>query len=298
MIGGSGGLKVPGAAEANEIRADSNMVSGGYFEALDVRLLSGRFFSNEESFKDDTAGGGVVILNETLAKRLFGSINVAGRQVEMTYPEGRMRTVVGVVSDLRTRSLDKPIGPTVYEPFGQTFMSGWGTMHVRARTNVAEVLPQVREAVRATEPGMPLYDVETLRDSLNRHLAEARLVTQVTTGFAIVAILLAAIGLYGVMARSVAERQREFGIRTALGAAPAGVAGLVMREALVLTLAGALAGLATASWLARFAESRLFGISAFDPMAIGATVLCVAGAGVMASVWPALRAARAGIRLS
>jgi predicted permease len=295
MIGGGGGLKVPGAPEAGEIRADGNMVSAGYFEALGVRFLAGRSFSDAESFRDDKDGGGVVILNETLAKRLFGSISAVGRQVEMTYPEGRKRTVVGVVSDLRTRSLDKPVGPTVYEPFGQSFMSGWATMHLRVRTTVADVLPQVREAVRAVDPGMPLYDVETLRDSLNRHLAEARLVTHVVTGFALVAMLLAAIGLYGVVSRSVAERQREFGIRAALGAAPAGVARLVLREALVLTLAGAAAGLAGAVWLGRFAESRLFGVTASDPLSLAATVACVVSAGLLAALWPALRASRASL---
>jgi ABC-type lipoprotein release transport system permease subunit len=271
------------------------MVSAGYFEALGVRFLAGRSFSDAESFRDDKDGGGVVILNETLAKRLFGSISAVGRQVEMAYPEGRKRTVVGVVSDLRTRSLDKPVGPTVYEPFGQSFMSGWATMHLRVRTTVADVLPQVREAVRAVDPGMPLYDVETLRDSLNRHLAEARLVTHVVTGFALVAMLLAAIGLYGVVSRSVAERQREFGIRAALGAAPAGVARLVLREALVLTLAGAAAGLAGAVWLGRFAESRLFGVTASDPLSLAATVACVVAAGFLAALWPALRASRASL---
>ncbi len=291
-IGGGASLRAEGQLKEDNISADSNMVSAGFFAALGVRILDGREFADAESFRSEEPGAGVLIVNESLARQLFGTVNAAGRRVTMEYPEGRVRTIVGVVADLRTRNLDEPVSPTAYEPFGQTFLSGWGTMHVRLTGSIESSMPAIRAAVAEVDPGLPIYDVETLRQALDRHLAESRLVTIVTAAFAIVATALSMIGLYGVLALGVTERQREFSIRAALGAAPTGVARLVMREALSLTLAGTAAGLLAFVWLSRYAESRLFGVTALDPVALFTTLGCVVLAGVFVSLPPALRAAR------
>jgi putative ABC transport system permease protein len=289
-IGGGTGLRPEGAPQSREVTPDFNAVSPGFFQALGIRLIAGRDFRASETYHADEHGGGVVIVNASLASALFGTTDVVGRRVTMSYPAGRIREIVGVVADTRTRRVTAPPMPIEYEPFGESFLSGWGTVHVRLAAPPAEVVPRVRQVVSALDPQLPVYDVETLDEAVTRYLGEDRTLTRVTMTMAVLATLLSAFGLYGVLGRGVAERRREFGIRAALGARPAAVVGLIMREAVVVAGVGAVAGLCGTYWLAGVIRSRLFGVTAFDPASLGLALGLVAVVTLAASLAPARRA--------
>jgi ABC-type antimicrobial peptide transport system permease subunit len=149
--------------------------------------------------------------------------------------------------------------------------------------------------MRQIDPQLPVYDVERISDALNRELAEQRLLSRTIAAFAIIAALLSALGLYGVLSRGVSERRREFGIRAALGAAPLSVAALITREALVLSGAGSVLGAGVAIWLARFLESRLFGVRTFDPVSLSIAVAVALTMALFAAAAPARRAAAVNV---
>jgi predicted permease len=302
LIGSGGtGIRAYGQGEDKQVSADMNAVSSGFFSSLGAHLLDGRDFTDEESPPSNQEGSGVMIVNATLARALFGTTDVAGRRVVIGYPSQPVRTIVGVVADIRTRSFGAPVDPVAYEPFGESFRISWGTVHVRlagppspsaSASQAPVVVQRVREVVNRLAPGLPIYGVELLSESLDRYLAEDRLVTKCTVLFAGLATLLAAIGLYGLVARGVAERRHEFGVRAALGARPSSIARLVAREALRVSLAGGAAGLVAAMWLSRFITSRLYSVKPADPVSIGVTFAIVAGATLVATLGPASRAAK------
>ena len=292
-IGGGINLAPAGQPDAKPVSGDVNMVSAGFLEALGVRFVAGRDFTDAESFRSGETGGGIVILNDTMARALFGSTDATGRQVEASFPETRTLTVVGVIADIRTRDVSyAAVRPTAYEPYGQSFLSGWGTFHVRMAAPAPVVIGRVREAMRAVDPQLPIYDVERLADRVDHYLAEPRLLTRTVAGFALLSALVAALGLYGVLARGVAERRREFSIRAALGARPLSVARLVTREAVLLSTAGAVVGVIAAAWLSKAIEARLFGVKPFDLVSFASAVALVLTIAVLSSAAPARRAAQ------
>jgi predicted permease len=310
---GSGGtaIRAYGQGEDKQISADMNAVSSGFFSSLGAHLLNGRDFTDAESPPSNQEGSGVMIVNATLARALFGTTDVAGRRVVIGYPSQPVRTIVGVVADIRTRSFGDPVGPVAYEPFGESFRISWGTVHVRippspaasagyARTaslagQAPVVVQHMREIVNRLAPGLPIYGVELVSESLDRYLAEDRLVTKCTVLFAGLATLIAAIGLYGLVARGVAERRHEFGVRAALGARPSSIARLVAGEAFRVSLAGGVAGIAAAMWLSRFIASRLYSVKAEDPVSIAVAFAIVAGVTLVSTLGPARRAAKIGV---
>ena len=295
-IGGGISLSPAGQPGAKPIDADENMITSGFLPALGVRFVAGRDFTDVESFRSDKDGGGVVIVNETLARALFGSVDAVGRQVEASFPETRNLTIVGVIADIRTREVSyAPVRPTAYEPYAQSFLSGWGTFHVRLAAPAPVVAARVREAMHAVDAQLPIYDIERLSDRVDHFLSEPRLLTNTVAGFALLAAVVAALGLYGVLARGVTERRREFSIRAALGARPLAVARLVTREAVLLAMGGVAVGLLAAGWLSKAIEARLFGVKPFDPVSFAAATALVIAIAVVSSMAPARRAARVDI---
>ena len=297
LIGmGDLGLTPVGRPDAAETMGDANMVSEGFFPTLGVRFVNGRDFRPEEVFHSDASGNGVLIVNETMARKLFGTSDASGRQATATFPDTRVLTIVGVVSDLQTRDAGgAPIKATAYEPFGQSFLSGWGALHLRVTEPAAAVAPRVREVMRRLDGQLPIYDVELVSESLDRFLAEPLLLARTVETFAVLATLIAALGLYGVLSRGVEERRKEFGIRVALGARPLSVAGSITREAIAMSLAGGIAGAGGAVWLAHVIEARLFGVRAADPLSLGAAMALAVVVGLAASVAPAIRASRVDV---
>jgi putative ABC transport system permease protein len=277
--------------ETTKVDADYNVVSPGFFDALNLSLIQGRDFTDAEAFRPANQSAGSVIISESLARTLFGQTSAVGRQIVLASDDDGTRTVVGIVRDTRQRRLVAPPPHMIFEPMSEAY-AGWATVLVNVGAPPETIVPALRRAVMSIDPTLPIYDVTTLRAAIEKQLADDILVTRLTTTFALLATLLAAVGLYSVLARGVAERRREFSIRVALGAGPAMVARLVTGEALRVTAIGLGCGLVATYWLARLLDSRLFGVQRFDPWACGGGVVLTLAISLIAALAPAHRAAR------
>ncbi len=291
-IGAGNGYRPADQPESAPVSVDINSISDGFLPALGVRFLDGRDFTASEARDPLDLGARVVIVNDALARKLFGTPVVAGRRLLATYPEGAQVTIVGVIADIRERQIDhEPVEPRAYTPFAGGAM-GWGTMLARLTAPVSMVAPRVREMMRGLDPHVPIYDVELVSESVDRYLAEPRLLARTIAGFAVLAALVAGLGLYGVLARGVEERRKELSIRAALGAGPAAIGRLISREALLVTFAGGAAGLGTAIWMARLIQARLFGVTPYDAASMGIAFGIVVAVALVSTLAPARRAAR------
>jgi putative ABC transport system permease protein len=271
-------------------------ITGDYFQALQIPLLSGRTFEP----RDNADGPKVVIINETTAKRHFGLPTAAiGKRLSIwsafrghRRDEKFMREIVGVVGDTKTGSLTGEGGVQIYVPHTQD--SQWNFMGLVIRTagDPAAFATSLRREVQALDKDQPIYNVRTMDDVVANSLGTRRVSMQLFAVFAIAALLLAAIGIYGVMAYSVTQRTQEIGIRMALGAQRSDVLGLVVRQGMTLAAIGVVAGLAGAFGLTRVMTSLLFNVRPDDPttyLAISSLLIIVA---FLACYLPARRAAK------
>jgi predicted permease len=251
-----------------------------YFRTFAIPITSGRGFT--ESDRADAPL--VVVVSQSVAHRLWPGESAIGKRVRVPATPtntsgwehgGQWRTVIGVAGDIRYRSL-RDAAPTVYLPWRQGIAQGF--FAVRSSADLASILPPARRALREINPDLGLWRARTMDDLLAGPLAQPRLATVVMTGFGVASLLLAAIGLYGVMASTVRERTRDIGVRIALGATPSRVRGEVVRQMLGTFGLGALTGLAAAFALSRLLTKLLFEVSPADPLAFataGAVLLIV-----------------------
>ena len=231
-------------------------VSSDYFRVLGVPLSSGR----ELDERDDLEAPPVVLVNETLAKRYFLERGPLGRRIEFSFFDGQPAwEIVGVVGDERFGALDEPMTPVVYFPYRQD-AGGAFSLAVRTRGDPLELVAAIRAEVTALDRDLPLYQVSTMNQIAATSTAVflRRYVLLLVGGFAVIAVLLAAVGLYGVLAQSVVERRREIGVRVALGATRGDVVRLVVRQGMLPAAAGLVAGIAAALAGLRFLGSLLF----------------------------------------
>ena len=271
-------------------------VTGDYFRALQIPLLSGRFFEP----RDNADGPKVVIINETTAKRVFGSPAAAiGKRLSVwaafrgqKRDEQFMREIVGVVGDTKTDSLTGQGDMQIYVPHAQD--SQWNFMGLVIRTagDPAAFARTLRREVQALDKDQPIYNVHTYDDVVMNSLGTRRVSMQLFTVFACAALLLAAVGIYGVMAYSVTQRTQEIGIRMALGAQKSDVLRLVIGQGMTLALIGVIAGLAGAFALTRVIANLLFDVGASDPLTFIAISLLLIFVSLIACYLPARRAAR------
>ncbi len=263
------------------------IVDPNYFSTLGIPMLRGRAFSSG----DVGTAVPVVIVNETMARRFWPDEDPLGKRLHLGEANGPLREVVGVARDTKHTSLGTAPPAVVYAPFAQRYSSRMIVV-VRTTAEPRELQSAVRQEVAALDPNIPVQDLRTLAEHADFSLWPARMGASLLSVFGALGLLLTALGIYGVVSYSVAQRTQEIGIRTALGAKPADILRMVMREGLRLTAAGVGLGLLGSLVLTRLLQSLLFGISSVEPVALvgGATVLGAVALG--ASYLPARRAAR------
>jgi predicted permease len=264
-------------------------ITGDYFRALQIPLLSGRTFE----LRDNADGAKVVVINETIAKRHFGSpAEAIGKRLSIWHDEKFMREIIGVVGDTKTGSLTADGGAQIYVPHAQD--SQWNSMGLVIRTagDPAAFAATLRREVQALDKDQPIYNVRTLDDVVANSLGTRRVSMQLFAVFGIAALLLAAIGIYGVMAYTVTQRTHEIGIRMALGAQRSDVLALVVRQGITLAAIGVAAGLAGAFTLTRVMAGLLFNVRPDDPMTYLAISFLLIVVAFLACYLPARRAAK------
>jgi predicted permease len=283
------GIRVVGRpyhGEHNEVANRS--VSSGYMATLRAQLVSGRYFAEDE----DASKPGVVIINETLAKQYFPGENPLGQQIAFDETEKTRMLIVGVVRDLQEGQLDAAPRAAIYRPFNQSPSNDFAVL-VRTAQDEAAFLPSLSSAIHQIDPQMAIYDPITIGQKIHDapstylHRSAASLVG----GFAAMALLLGAVGLYGVIAYSVSQRTREIGVRMALGAQRASVYRLILNEAGRLIVVGIAFGLAGSVVAAMLMRKLLFGVPPWDPFTLAGVAIVLASSALLASYIPAHRAA-------
>jgi predicted permease len=265
-------------------------VSAGYFRTLGIRLRQGREFG-----ADDRAGAPrVAIVNETAARRLWPGKNPIGRRFELgmgNFEEGEQAEVVGVVGDVHYGRVEAEPIADAYLPEQQAAFPD-AAVAVRTKGDPATFRPAIRDAVRRVDPELPTYEWRTLRERVSGALAAPRFAAALLVGFALFAVALAALGIYGLLAQVADERTREIGIRIALGATASDVFGMMLRWSALIAAGGIAAGLLLFAPVSRALGAMLFGIPPSDPATIGLVVVFLGAVAMIASLVPARRAAR------
>ncbi len=287
----AGNITVEGyrARQEEETGAVRIAVSPGYFRGLAIPLRAGREFTG----RDDDAAPKAVVVNETFAKRYFGNANPIGRRLQFgaSTPPKLDREIVGVVADSRD-DVRAPGTETIYYPYPQWDRPSRMVFYIRTVNDPGRNIAVMRDAVRGLDPNLPAPKIKTVELRIRESLYTERLIAILSAAFGILATLLAAIGLYGVMAYSVTRRTGEIGVRMALGAVPADVLRLILLGAVRLAAAGIVIGLVAALAAGKLIESQLFGIAAADPVIYAGAALLLALVTLIAAGVPAWRAAR------
>ncbi len=263
-----------------------NNVGLRFFETLGIPLITGRDFTE----RDAENAPHVVVVNETMARRFWPNQSAVGKRFKF-FGEEFYREVVGVARDTKYNDLTEANTPFIYVPLLQNY-AGAGTLHVRAAGDAAQITAAVRGVVKGLAPNLLLLEVQTLSDRIDQSLNGQRSQTRLLAFFGLLALLLSSIGIYGVMAYSVAQRTREIGIRMALGARSQNVLSFIMKQGMALVVSGVALGLIAAFVVTRLIGSLLFGVTAADPMTFAATSLLLVGVAALAGYLPARRATK------
>jgi predicted permease len=275
-------------------------VTDGYFEAMGARLVAGRLFTD-----GDTEGRQrVIVIDERLARKFWPQGDAVGKRMfqpsntERMFeppPDDEMLHIVGVIAEMRIAGLVDASGNqrpgAYYFPHRQRSLRGMG-LAVRTSGEPKALVDQLRRAVAQVDRELPLYNIRTMGERTSETLVDRRTPTLIAGGFAVVALFLAAIGIYGVLAYQVSQRRREIGIRMALGAGAPRIFALVLSEGAIIVTIGASLGLVGAFFLRRTLESVLYGVSAMDAGVVIAVATLLALVAMLACVIPARRAAR------
>lgn len=289
--GWGSGIQVEGYHPDEKGFASSSLeaISPGYFLTLGIPLRAGREFNH----RDTAAAPKAVVVNEAFVKRYFAGQNPLGRHVAFAGPKATVldREIVGIASDVRA-NVRLPAGSTIYFPYTQRDKPARLALYVRVTGDDTRLAAAIRRAVREADAGLPVPEIKPVELRIGESLYTTRLVAGLSTAFGILATLLAAIGLYGVIAFAVARRTGEIGVRMALGALPADVVRMVLLDAGRMVAAGILIGLAAAFVLSRYVESQLFGIQAADFVVYAGAAGTLAAVAALAAFVPAWRASR------
>jgi putative ABC transport system permease protein len=277
----------PAPPPGQETEANIRVASANYFQALGIPLAQGRNFA--ESDRADATR--VAIINQSLAEKLFGGRSAVGRRLLFPSFPNQSVEIVGVVGDVKTTGLDQAVRPVLYYPFTQNASIATNLV-LRAKADAAAVANAARNECRALEPDVAIFNVQTMETLIAQTPAAfmRRAPAWLTGIFAGVALLLAALGVYGVVSYSVSQRTREIGVRMALGARGADILKLVLRQGLSLTLIGVASGTVAALALTRWLDSLLYEVSARDPLTFALVIGALTLVSLLACYIPARRA--------
>lgn len=266
---------------------DNRPVTSGYFDAMGLPLLRGRDFD-----KHDLKNNSVAIVNESFAKTFLSGGNPLGRQIRWGVGDLAgvpWTSVIGIVADVRQTTLEEKPRPEVFHPYSPVLGSN-AYLALRVDAPAAGIIPALRSILHSMDPSLSLEDVHTMRERIVDANAKRRFQTVLLTGFAGLAVLLACIGLYGIMAYAVKQRTAEIGIRMALGGSPRQVLGMVLHDGFRLVAAGLLIGIPIALALTRLIRGWLYGVTAADPATFVGVLILLAGVAICACLAPALAA--------
>jgi len=274
---------------------DSRSVTPGYFAAMGIPLLSGRDFTEQDTEVLPIPGIGATfpttaIVDERIVRDLFPTQDVLGRRFRLPFPGAPAVEIVGVVGHIRHDGLEVDPRPQIYFSYRQRAQDRMALV-VRTTGDARALEAPIRSAVQSLDPAQPLYDVRTMDEVMSRSTATRRLGLMLIAVFAICAVVLAGVGLYGIVAFGVARRTREFGVRIAMGGRPSDIAGLVITRAARLAAAGSVAGFVLSLVAARAATALLFGVGTFDVLSFLGAAAALAVVTLAATYLPARRAA-------
>ena len=262
-------------------------VSPDYFRTLQIPLISGRVYDE----RDRADSPKVAVVNQAFAKRYFPAGDVLGKRIGFGCEDGLCTTIVGVVGNVKQESITADVSPEIFVPFSQMPMNGI-TLFVRTKGNPSDFAGAVRSEVFGIDKNQPVYDVKTLDQRVVQTIAASRSLMLLFSGFAGLALVLASVGVYGIVSYSVTHRTKEIGIRMALGARSVDVLRMVLTNGMTLVLAGVAIGVAGALALTRFLTSMLFGVTATDTTTFVAVSLTLVAVALVACLVPARRATK------
>src|SRR5215213_7913183 len=286
------GIKSPIPGMAYD--ANHRQVSADYLKAMNIPLRQGRYFES----RDNAQSIPVVIINETMARQYWPGENALGRRLKIGDPDEpgkQWKQIAGIVADVRQMGLDEPVKAEMYLPYQQ--VTDWPMfvprdLAIRASGDTSNLVGSVRQIIREVDPDQPVSNVATMAELLGEEAAQRRMGMIMLAGFAGLALLLASLGIYGVLAYFVTQHTNEIGVRQALGATPRNILLLVLRKGMALTLAGVVIGVVAAFALTRLMSSLLFGVTAADPLTFATVPLLLVAVALLACYIPARRATK------
>jgi predicted permease len=282
------GIEVPGyqPRPGEEMAVLFNQIDAQFFATFGIPLLSGRDFGQ----MDTPESPKVAMVNKSLARYFFANDNPIGKRI--TLEDYKNLEIIGVVADTKYRDLKEAPPKTAYIPYSQYTNTNQRILGVRATRDASAIIAAIRREVRTLDPNLPIYAIKTFAEQINDSISRERLVALLSTLFGLFALLLAALGLYGVIAYSVSQRTREIGIRVALGAKQSDVLRMILRQGMVVVGAGIAIGLVAALALTHLVRALLFGIAPTDLLTFTAVPVTLAAVALFACLIPARRAAK------
>jgi len=284
-----GGVTIEGhqvqAGEDTEINI--NIVALNYFKTMGIPFMLGRDFSNQ----DNQSAPRVAIINDAMARRYWPDQDPIAKRISFSGPKGPFIEIAGVVKTGTYRTIGEASLPYIYVPLAQN-RAGQFTIIARTAGSPTALAAALRAEVHRLDRNLPVFDVKTMNEHIGEALSQERMIATLLGIFGLLALLLAAVGIYGVMSYSVTQRRREIGVRMALGAESSDILKLVVGRGLILTLSGVGIGLGAALALTRLATGLLFGVSATDPLTFVVISALLTGVALAASFIPARRATK------
>jgi len=291
--GGANGFTIEGRQPEPGVvtNAIHRQVSAAYFQTMSISLRDGRYFDDRDSEQSLP----VAIVNESMARSYWPNEDAVGKRFKLGVPNAPWLTIVGIVADVRQMGMDVPVKAEMYLPYRQISSHPWygpRDLVVRTARDPMNLVSGVREVIRTVDPDQPVSNIATMEEVLTRETGSRRLGMILLSGYAGLALLLASLGIYGVLSYLVVQQTPEIGVRLALGALPRDILGLVLKKGAVLVLGGVVIGGIAAFALTRLMASLLFGVSATDPITFFGISLLLTGVALAACFVPARRATK------